>query len=222
MVMLANHASAHALADRYGAHKAGWLLSPSGWRDPRKLDYALDNGAFPAWTRGDAWDADAFLAHCDRAAQCTRPPRFVLVPDVVADRAGTFAQWRRWAPRLAHVYGWPLAFAVQDGMQPADVPSDAQLVFVGGTTRWKWGTVATWCARFPRVHVGRVNTERRLWLCHRLGAESCDGTGWFRRESGQHKGLLSYLRRRHAKEGPPADLTHVTLWGEVDYATVPR
>ena len=30
------------------------------------------------------------------------------------------------------------------------------------------------------MHVGRVNTERRLWQCARLGAESCDGTGFFR------------------------------------------
>lgn len=65
-------------------------------------------------------------------------------------------------------------------MTPHDVPDDAEVVFVGGTTKWKWRNLRTWTDNFPRVHVGRVNSERLLWMAHESGAQSCDGTGWLR------------------------------------------
>ena len=92
-------------------------------------------------------------------------------------------------------YGWPAAFAVQDGMTSGDVPAEADVVFVGGSTAWKRRTMHEWCDHFPRVHVGRVNTGRWLWECDEAGAESCDGTGWFRGDKAQTNSLLSYLRR---------------------------
>jgi hypothetical protein len=73
-----------------------------------------------------------------------------------------------------------LAFAVQDGMTPDDVPDGARIVFVGGSDAFKWRTVETWAAHFPRVHVGRVNNIDRVWQCDDLGIESVDGTGWFK------------------------------------------
>jgi len=57
------------------------------------------------------------------------------------------------------------------------------------------GTLRQWTAAFPRVHVGRVNTERLLWIAHYAGAESCDGTGWFRGDQQQLAGLLRYLEK---------------------------
>jgi len=47
-------------------------------------------------------------------------------------------------------------------------------------TEWKWRTVRTWTENFPRVHVAKVNSERKLWQAAQVGAESCDGTGWMR------------------------------------------
>ena len=85
--------------------------------------------------------------------------------------------------------------AVQDGMEPGDVPAEAGVVFVGGSTEWKWRTVRDWCDAFDRVHVGRVNTNGKLWECHEAGAESCDGTGWFRGDQRQLRGLIAYLER---------------------------
>ena len=86
-----------------------------------------------------------------------------------------------------------VVFAVQDGMTVDDVPSNADVIFVGGTTEWKWQTVAMWCKAFQRVHVGRVNEYKRLWMCHDAGAESCDGSGWTRGDQRQFRGLLAYL-----------------------------
>lgn len=206
IVLPANHSSLHVgwLAGRYPG-RIGWLISPGGWRTPPAwLPYALDNGAFPAWTKGTPWDADAFVALLDKAAACRRP-EWVLAPDVVADRSQTLASWARWAPTLRG-YGWPIAFAVQDGMTPEDVPRDASVIFVGGTTEWKWRTALDWCRCFPRVHIARVNTYGALWRAHGAGAESCDGTGWFRGDKNQLAGLDQYLAESAGRGRPQCPL----------------
>jgi hypothetical protein len=88
-------------------------------------------------------------------------------------------------------------------MTPQDVPSDADVIFVGGSTDWKRRTMSMWCEVFDRVHVGRINTERWLWECDEAGAESCDGTGWFRGRQAQLDGLLSYLSRSRQGQRNP-------------------
>ena len=111
-------------------------------------------------------------------------------------------EWDQWAPRLQKD-GWALAMAVQDDMKPEDVPGEAEVVFVGGTTLWKRRTIHMWCEEFSRVHVGRINTEKWLWACHRAGAESTDGTGWFRGSARQLNGLKRYLERTDAGLSDP-------------------
>ena len=171
----------------------GHLYSPDGWREPMNcFPYALDNGAYAAYKRGAAWDGEAFLRHCDKTAAADQPPMWVVCPDVVADRAATLRQWDEWAPRLRREYGWSLAFAVQDGMAPVDVPGDHSLVFVGGTMTWKLNTLALWCGTFSRVHVARINRVELLYRCQELGAESVDGTGWWHEDSGQWQGLCRW------------------------------
>lgn len=186
-------------AGRYPG-RIGWLLPVGDWRTPFPwLPYALDNGAFGAYSSGKPWEATPFVELCLRASECRdTPPRWVVVPDVVADRDATLRAWDEWAPRLQREFGWPLAFAVQDGMNSADVPSEAAVIFVGGSTAWKWRTLLRWCALGRRVHVGRVNGYRRLWDCHDAGAESCDGTGWMRGDQEQLAGLGRFLEESTA------------------------
>lgn len=175
--------------------RLGWLLSPGegAWKEPHDwLPYAFDNGAFPVWEKGREWEEGPFYAHCQRAVGRTHKPRWIAVPDVVASRDETLRSWFLHSPRVA-AFGCPLAFVVQDGMTPDDIPPNASVVFVGGTTDWKWRNLPMWTAAFPRVHVGRVNTERMLWMAHEAGAESCDGTGWFRGDKAQFAGLQRYL-----------------------------
>lgn len=161
--------------------RLGWLISPDGWRKPPSwLPYALDNGAYGAWANQKPWDEVKFVDLMERAARHERP-LWVVVPDVVMDRDATLERWAEWSPKVAEVLPYvPLAFAVQDGMTVEDVPQNAGVVFVGGSTEWKWHTLRMWTANFPRVHVARVNSERKLWQCYEAGAESCDGTGWMR------------------------------------------
>lgn len=177
------------------------LFGPGGRADPRGLPYALDNGRFSVWSKGKDWQPGPFVELLDWAAGLAYPPRWVAVPDVVADAAATLRWWDRWV-RAVEPYGFPLAMVVQDGMTPADVLGADRLpdvVFVGGSTTWKWRTLRRWTAGFPRVHVGRVNTERLLWCAHDAGAESSDGTGWYHHH--QRRGLLRYLKR--TQEGKP-------------------
>lgn len=182
----------HYWAGRYpGA--LGHLYGPGGFRGPYPwLPFALDNGAFGAFTAGTPWESSVWTDLMDRAAACGASPLWALVPDVVGDRDGTLRAWERWSP-VARGYGWPLAFAVQDGMTKGDVPDDADVLFVGGSTRWKRRTMHQWARDFPRVHIGRINTEKWLWRCVEIGAESCDGTGWFRGNKVQIAGLESFL-----------------------------
>jgi hypothetical protein len=67
-------------------------------------------------------------------------------------------------------------------MSAADVPSDADVVFVGGSDEqnWKWRSAPYWCENFERVHIGRVNSARLVRYSEQIGAESVDGTSWFR------------------------------------------
>lgn len=193
--MPSNNSSMHLgwLAGRY-PDRIGWLLSPDGWRVPHRwMRYALDPGTFATYTTGRPWDERAFVTMLNAAAALGRAPEWVIVPDVVADREATLAAWKRWAPMLRDHYGFTLAFAVQDGMTQADVPSDADVIFVGGSTEWKWGTMWDWCANNPRVHIGRVNGYQPLWDCDDAGAESTDGTGFFRGDQEQLAGLERYL-----------------------------
>lgn len=206
-VMLANNTKGivHWLAGRFPG-SVGHLYSPGAQRGPYEyLPYALDNGAYGAFTSGKEWDESAWVDLLEWAKLSGQPPKWVLVPDVVGDRIRTLRRWDMYAP-VAAQYGWPLAFAVQDGMTLEDIPADAQVVFVGGSTDWKWSTVELWAA-FPRCHVGRVNEYRRLVQCAALGVESVDGTGWMREPNGrQFRGLVAFIeeqfgvRVRHVQE----------------------
>jgi hypothetical protein len=161
--------------------RLGWLLSPIAWKQPLSwMPYALDNGAFSAWLHKKEWDEGAFVMMLERARR-SHFPLWVVVPDVVADREATLDKWDKWVPQIRSVLPHTdLAFAVQDGMTKDDVPSNADVVFVGGTTEWKWKNLRTWTDNFKRVHVARVNSERLLWMADDAGAVSCDGTGWMR------------------------------------------
>ncbi len=181
------------LVERYPG-LLGHLFSPGQQRGPwPEMPYALDNGAWGAFKNGEEWDPVGHLELLMWAKNSGQAPSWALVPDVVGDREGTIAKWHHKHAAVAS-FGWPLAFAVQDGMTPADVPREAAVVFVGGGTEWKWATVSMWCREFPRVHVGRVNTYRWLRVCEAAGAESIDGTGWFRANENQREGLEQWLQ----------------------------
>lgn len=183
--------------------KLGHLFSPEGLRRTHEwLPFALDNGKFACWSKGKEWDEQGYRDMLTEVAQREQDPMWALVPDEVANPEETRRLWDVWFP-LIKSHGWDVAFAVQDGMTKESVPEEADVIFIGGSTEFKWGTMHRWCQEFPRVHVGRVNSPTKLWDCEESGVESCDGTGWFRGNKKQTQGLIDYLSRSFHGEPRP-------------------
>lgn len=162
--------------------EAGWGLMVSATGEHRTEGferYALDNGAYTAYQQGKPWSAAAFVALVEKLGAGAD---FVAVPDIVAGGLGSLRLSEAWLPRLKGV-GVPLLIPVQDGMVPADVRpllGPRVGIFVGGSVPWKLATVRAWGALARELgvylHVGKVNTARRIALCASAGADSFDGT----------------------------------------------
>ncbi len=167
----------------------GVLVSPSYEKrvpiDPW-MPFVLDNGAFIAWRDGAPWDEPGWRNMLNWVRMTRLKPLWAAVPDVVANRDETLNRWHQQKGVLTEL-GWPLAFCVQDGMTPRDVPHGADVIFVGGSDRWKFPNLKMWTENFPRVHCARVNAPEMFEACERLGCESIDGTGWFMDPSRQDK-----------------------------------
>lgn len=160
---------------------AGWrlLVSAAGVLRNEGFRYALDNGAWSAYTQGRPFDEPAFLV----ALRAMGPGAdWTVLPDQVAGGHASLDLSLRWMRRVLDET--PMALlAVQNGMEPSDVRAfigPRVGIFVGGDTAWKLDTLPTWCDLGRQlgawVHVGRVNTARRIGACVRAGATSFDGT----------------------------------------------
>lgn len=114
--------------------------------------------------------------------------RFLNAPDVFHPdgseaHGDTLAAWHRWLPFL-RVAGFPLSFVLQVGATIDGVPwDDLDAVFIGGTTEWKLGPEARAIVgeakrRGKWVHMGRVNSMKRIGYAKAIGCDSVDGTGW--------------------------------------------
>lgn len=186
MVMPANNGSGivHYLAGRYPG-RIGWCFSPNNWKNPPfYIPYVLDNGVFTNW------QPDLFMQTLKRTTRLHRP-LWIVVPDVVGDAEETVKMWNEWYERI-EPFG-PLAFACQDGMNPESVPEKAFCCFIGGTTRWKLKNAHRFKGVRPWLHIGRVNTYRRLRWAEDIGADSVDGTGFFRGDKNQLAGLIKFF-----------------------------
>lgn len=198
IVMPANNNCVHKLNILYPG-RLGLLMGPGsgGLKNPRGLPFGVDNGKFPIWSKGGTWEESLFINLLDRIVRREFHPNWVVVPDVITKPQETLQEWKLWAPRIQE-YGFPLALAVQDGMLIDDIlPIKPQpdILFVGGSYKWKRRTMSYWCRHFPRVHIGRVNSEPMLWSCQYVGAESVDGTGWNKGGDKSRIPLIRYLER---------------------------
>jgi len=108
---------------------------------------------------------------------------FVSAPDVVADHDATLGLWHEWQPQI-FMTGFPAAFVIQDGATIHNVPWETtEAIFIGGTTEYKLGDAAAEIAteanrRELWVHMGRVNSYRRIRYAQSIGCDSVDGTMW--------------------------------------------
>jgi hypothetical protein len=87
---------------------------------------------------------------------------------------------RRWQPWLVE-QGVSVAFVGQDGAEDLDLPWHTfRAWFIGGSTAWKLSRCSAELTADARkrgklVHMGRVNSRRRLWAAYTMGCDSVDG-----------------------------------------------
>lgn len=144
------------------------------------MPLAADNGCFTGL------DGPAFLRLLAELVRLETPPLFVTAPDVVGDCGETLRRFTIWGP-LVRELGLRVALVGQDGLAPRDVPWDEfDAYFVGGSTAWKLSRQSyLLCeeakARGMHLHMGRVNSFRRIRLAAEWGCDTIDGTGftWF-------------------------------------------
>jgi hypothetical protein len=173
-------ASGNTLIKRYGAEPwIGQLLTPRSQDRIVLPRYAADNSAF------SAFNAPGYCRMITAIAAHPTPPIFVTVPDVVGNAHETRHRFAEWYPHLKR-YRLPLAYVLQDGERVEFVPWPLiAAVFVGGTTAFKVGPearafVAAAHERGTWIHMGRVNTRRRILYAQQIGCDSIDGSGFAR------------------------------------------
>lgn len=180
--------------------------TPQRWGQvPAGARWCADNGCFANGYPGDtAWWA--WLSEHEGLDRCA----FAVAPDVVGDAAATLTRSAPWLPRIRSL-GVPAAFVAQDGLEGMPAPwADLDVLFIGGSTGWKLGPhVRTLVAEAHRrgkpVHMGRVNSWRRVDYARHLGCNSVDGTFLAFGPDINLPRMLAWLRRVD---------THRTLFGD--------
>lgn len=176
----------------------GWRLMVSAtgsWRH-EGMPYAIDNGAYTAYQRGEPFDANRFLRCLDKLGHGAD---WIVVPDIVGN-ADSLEFSVGWLEKLS---GLRVLLAVQDGMAPTQVRVVIPRVFglfIGGTTAFKEQTARQWGALAIEMgcylHMGRVNSQRRIRLAATIGCDSFDGTSVSRFAVTIHR--LDAARRQRA------------------------
>ena len=157
----------------------------------------LDNAAYANWSKTRYLNMLRKWKHITSIRV-----NWVTVLDVVADSKKTLSLFRRWQPMITQ---FPLAFVGQDGCEDMELPwDDFDCFFVGGSTAWKLSRAAQDVAREAKklgkkVHIGRVNSQKRLRYAYGLYADSVDGTGYSKYNKKELIKALEYVRYLHTQ-----------------------
>lgn len=164
----------------------GMIITPNqGNRLPPGVPWCADNGCGPGkhgighgypGTRG-------YLEFLSRmSARARTRGLFAVAPDVVCDAEASAERLDKFYTAVRGWFGLPVAFAAQDGLESLDVPWHSfDVLFLGGSTDWKLGRearalVAEAKQLGKRVHMGRVNSLKRLRYAQSIGCDTADGT----------------------------------------------
>jgi hypothetical protein len=181
-------------ANRYDL---GYLVTPDS--DPSALQpqhyewSGADNGIFGLSKRGKDFDADRWARWLEKLD----PARtlFAALPDVlhwikdpetgvvfpVGDKDATLVRSAQYVDVVKSL-GLPAALVAQDGLTSlTEVTFDFDALFIGGSDEYKLGpdaaaVTAEAKAQGKWVHMGRVNSLKRLRYAASIGCDSADGT----------------------------------------------
>lgn len=180
----------------------GWMNTPRYYGnfevytefDPT-MPVAIDNSAYTNFEK------DKYMGLIDKIGDC--PVQWITVPDVVGNAQLTRILWDYWQPELE---GLPLAYVAQDGAEHFGVPwTSIRCLFIGGTTDFKLSLQAAKLIRHAKtlnklVHMGRVNSDKRLRYAFHLGCDSVDGTGYQRYSKFHLRNGLRYMHKLHSQQ----------------------
>jgi hypothetical protein len=170
---------------RYPPNKLGVLVTPRTGNSLATVAssgrlWAADNDCF------QRLDTDAYESMLARISDADRSQfLWVTIPDVVGKARDTIDRWSEWHPRVARL-GLDGAFVGQDGIEEHQdcVPwGKMRALFIGGSDAWKESRHAAELSieakrRGLWVHVGRVNSLRRIRRIWWHDADSIDGGGF--------------------------------------------
>jgi hypothetical protein len=169
---------------RHCPNLAQTLTTHMPWAADNDCFQGLDMVAFDRMLDNIQTALVAFNDGERRAERWAGRPLFVNVPDVVASADGTLSQWHRWQHAVRR-RGLPVGYVAQNGCELGVMPPwlEFDALFLGGDTAWKLGPHARSLTALAKrhgkhVHMGRVNTVRRLRYAQSIGVDSVDGTGW--------------------------------------------
>lgn len=129
---------------------------------------------------------------------------FAVAPDVVCDAKATLKRSLPFLPVIRGL-GYKAAFAAQNGLERLRVPWDEfDVLFLGADDEWKLGPHAVALTaeakvRGKGIHMGRVNSMKRLEYARYIGCDSADGT-YLRWPDTNLPKLLGWLRVANGQE----------------------
>lgn len=211
--------STTAIRDAMATGSLSCIVTPKqGNKIPAGTLCCIDNGCGPGkdGRPGAGYIGDENYLHMlrvmadDLIPEYTDPDQtralFAVCPDVLGDAEATLRRAET-SGMLAWIreLNYPVALVAQNGLEDLVVPwDDFDALFIGGDTAWKLGPAARGLVGEARrrdkwVHMGRVNSLRRLRYAAAIGCDSADGTylafgpdtnlpsvqGWLRDVNGQ-------------------------------------
>ncbi len=182
----------------------GLLLTPYMGNNPplHATPWAVDTGCF---NPQNVFHFGRYMQFLERHKAWVATCLFATGPDVVGDAVATWEASRDVLPSIRRA-GFPAALVGQDGLILNEIQWNTfDCLFLGGTTVWKLGDVAREAARVAKqrgkwVHMGRVNSLRRVRYAQALGCDSVDGTHL---RYGPHKNLVTLNRWMEKSEERP-------------------
>jgi hypothetical protein len=123
---------------------------------------------------------------------------FMTAPDIVGN---AYETWQRSEPVLPRIraLGFKAALVAQDGIENYPIRwGSFDVLFLGGTTDWKLSEAAFQTAREAKqhgipVHMGRVNSRRRIRIAVVALCDSADGTHFVFRPDKYHDRMCDWL-----------------------------
>ncbi|HWY36774.1 MAG TPA: hypothetical protein VNX68_19165 [Nitrosopumilaceae archaeon] len=137
--------------------------------------WAVDSGCFSnkgfSWIRYHEWLLKRINLGCI----------FATIPDVVGNAKETIEAFNKYKDLFKWISN-RLAFCAQDGLEDLEIPwAEFTTLFIGGTTGWKLSDTVKSIIKEAqikgkKVHIGRVNSLKRMKHFAELQVDSVDGT----------------------------------------------